>query len=97
MKQIIPEENISQITPEQLLGREFIAYKSQSNRNSGYCVLTKLDEIKYGFIPLNYPHRTPRYIGTSYKNAINKAAEKRDVRAFDTLEEMLEAIVNQNF
>ena len=97
MKQVISQEKITQITPDQLTGREYIAYRSKSKSNIGYCVLTALNQYEYGFIPLLYPNSLPVYISNSLINAVETAAQHRDVRTFDTMEDMLNAMACQEF
>lgn len=97
MKQIISKEKLTQITPDQLTGREYIAYRSRSKSKIGYCVLTALSHNEYGFIPLLYPSSFPVYTSNSLINAVEAAAQHRDVRAFDTMEDMLNAMTCQEF
>lgn len=97
MKQIISKEKLTQITPDQLTGREYIAYRSRSNSRIGYCVLTALSYNEYGFVPLLYPDSFPVYTSNSLINSVESAARNRDVRAFNSMEDMLKAMANQEF
>jgi len=101
MKQLITESNDQYVLPDKLKGNEFVAYvasnKHKETVKSSYCVLTKLDEGKYGFINLFYTGTTPSFVGTSFLDCATKASKKRKVCVFDSAHDMLAAIINETF
>lgn len=96
---VLPETGI--ITVDQLRGNSCLgpliaAYRSHSS--NAYCVLTNLSKSGYkaGFIPLNGCN-APRYLADDPYTAIEKASANRKVFLFKSMEEMLKAMVNQDF
>ncbi len=72
------------------------AYRS-ANSNA-YNILTKLGKntSKSGFVPLN-GYNEPKYIAENAYEAIETASKNRTVFLFETMEEMLKAMVNKEF
>jgi len=93
---------VSNVTPEininSLTGRELVAYKCKNTTPSRYsiAVLTKLQPGKYGFVAIDYyaGDTNPRFEGSSFNQCIKIASEKRQLYAFDNLQELARAIAD---
>lgn len=99
MKNIIVSAT-EDIRVEDLTGREIVAYRSHNSEN--YCVLAKLTQVAnvqmYGFVPLNGFDQSPRFMGLSPKDSIEKCFKKgRKAVAFSNMKEMLTAMLNKSF
>ena len=101
MKTIIHPNNENCLTPRSLKGTEFVAYATKKEvpgkQSGGYCILSRLEDGKFGFINVNRTGTAPSFVTTSIEETVTKASKDRDVRVFATSEEMLTAIVNKSF
>lgn len=106
MKTIIHPKNDQFTTASALTGKEFIAYATKIERpgqKSTYCVLSRLEggtkEVpgKFGFINLGYTATSASFVCDTIEECVSRASKGRDVRVFDTMEEMLAAILNKSF
>ena len=100
MKQLITQGNDKFVFPEELKGREYIAYatkKEKPDQKSTYCILSRLENGKFGFINPFYTGTAPSFVDVSPSACCIKAAKKRKVCVFNTAEEMLTALLNKTF
>ena len=96
MRHLINKEKKTEVTISDLNGDELIAYKCKSD-SGAYAVLSKLTNFQWGFIPLNNSNSNPRYIGKGWFSSIKEASKSRDLKVFDSMKEMLSAMINKEF
>ena len=96
MKNLVKKVKIVEVTIGNLMGDEIIAYKCKSDSNS-YAILAKLLHSNWGFVPLNNSNSNPRYVAQSWDNTVNKAAECRNLKVFDSMNDLIESIHNRDF
>ena len=101
MKLIITPEKAQEIRVSELKGKELVAYRcrrSEGNTDSPtYAVLSKLGSSRYGFVPLNYSNSNPTFEGHSWQEAVEIASKNRQLAAFDSMKEMIEAMHTNKF
>lgn len=107
MKTLVIPDKGNFVTPQGLTGKEFVVYASPKEnsvtKQSSYCVLSRLEggtrekPGRFGFININYTSTSASFVSDTIEESVMKAAKNRDVRVFDTLEEMLTAILNKTF
>lgn len=96
MRRIIANDEEDIVVPvHKLSGYELIAYKCPDS--SAICVLTKLSNCNYGFIPINDSNSVPRFLANSRVEAISNVAKQRKLFCFRTQDELVEAIYNKKF
>ena len=90
------------------ISKHIVAYKQKSSINSherwSYGILHRLqstftgnDHERYGFTSLKYTIGAPTYAAKTWEECIKKCAKVRDVKVFDNVEELLEAILEKDF
>lgn len=100
MKELVAKQKRTQITVDDLTGREFVIYQSKSRGEvNNFCFLVRLnvkgENNKFGFISLDDVGSPARYVGTSMSDSIQKVSETgRRVFIFDKSKEMINFIHN---
>lgn len=103
-KVIINKPAVDVIKLSNLTGKEIIAYRS--NNSDNYCLLAKLSTrddmpnhigFAYGFVPLSTSNASPRYASQTWKESIRLAGATHDIMKFNSMNEMLTAMVNKTF
>ena len=107
MKNIINEEKSKDVRVSNLLGNEIVAYKCKSTssiKSQNYAVLARLhgtypcpSQNSYGFIPLGESDKKPRYMAASWRECVKLASENRDLKIFDSFQEMVESMAKKLF
>ncbi len=101
MKSIISKKRKTEILVDDLFGKEIIAYRCKSNRTvSNYAILSKLSKSGtrlFGFIPVGESDSGPRFVGSTWREAVERASEYRDLKIFDSPSELIEAMYNKSF
>jgi hypothetical protein len=106
MKTIIHPSNENFVVPKALTGKEFVAYASKKERpdqKSSYCILSRLEggtkekPGKFGFINVNYTSTSASFVSDTIEETVTRASKSREVRVFDSMEEMFTAIINKAF
>ena len=112
MQKIIVKNTAKEIRLENMMGTEIVAYHSLNSdaycvltKLTSKNLFERATEVRnrtfnttmYGFVPLNSSTSEPRFVATTWQDAIKLASEKRDVMTFKTMQEMLTAMVNKAF
>ena len=98
MKSIISEDKAQEVLVNNLSGKELIAYRCKNTSHEiAYAVLVKLRSDNYGFVPLNNSDSKPRYEARNWFAAVELAAKSRELKAFDSMGEMISAMYNNKF
>jgi len=93
MKKLVLTVPSTEISVEELfrigqLDHKIYAYKSCGTKN-GYCVLVKLYQEHYGFVPLNSCTSSPRFIASTIEASLQVAVKSRKVFCFDDMSELI--------
>ena len=74
--------------------KTIVVYLSRSSTRMNvfqWCILSKLDTNKYGFIRLGYPNQSnPTYVHNTFAQSVREAVKNREVHVFNTFEEFVE-------
>lgn len=107
MKKVIRPDDKDYLLPSKLTGKEFVAYATKKEnaltQQSTYCILSRLEggdkekKGRFGFINLAYTSTSASFVSDTIEESVTRAAKSREVRVFDTMEEMLTAILNKAF
>lgn len=94
---IIKKPDQDKMTVEDLDGKELIAYRCLTVTDNPYevAVLSQISHGNFGFIPLNHSDSKPRYVGSSWYDAIKKAHQNRQLHIFDSMDELMTATLKR--
>ncbi len=107
MKKLVVENEIPTIPLSEVdLGQSIIAYKQQNNRGTrnrwAYSILHRLhmdyrDKEWYGFCSLYHTAGAPTYVANTWEDSAKKCANSRDVRVFESVHDLMSAIMSESF
>jgi hypothetical protein len=99
MKNLIVEETCENITIDKLKGIEIVSYKCKGNKNqyATLCKLGKTYPAQYGFCVIGDSTSAPRFESNSWMDSIKEASKIRNLKIFNSSEELIEAIYTKKF